>query len=240
MRRMLFWAVGILLLLLFWGVAAFVQNAETRIATLPARVEAQLRVEGSQEVPLNRIPRNLINATVAVEDRSFWTNPGVSAEGVARAALVDVASQAFVEGGSTITQQLVRDMLLGYQKTLHRKAVEIAYALLTTRRFPKTEILDLYLNEVNYGQGALGVASAAQVYFGMPLDSLDLSQCALLAGLPQNPEGLDPFQHLSLARQRQAQVLAAMVAVHDITPAEARQAAQAPLDLLPTSATAGA
>lgn len=233
MRRLVWAAAAGLVLILAWGVAAFVQRAEVLIGGLPARIQAELVAKGEPFLPLTELPPALSAAAVAVEDRSFWTNPGVSLEGIARAALVDVASQAWVEGGSTITQQLIRDQLLGYQKTLARKITEMAYAVLATRRFSKSSILALYLNEVNYGNGAFGIAAAAQTYFGVPPAKLTLPQCALLAGLPQNPAGLDPLQHLEAARERQRTVLQAMVAVHDLTPTEAAAAAAAPLGLRP-------
>ena len=228
------WAVAAgLALILGWGAAAFVQRAEMRIAGLPARVDAELAAHGQPFVHLSQLPPALVEATVAVEDRSFWSNPGISLEGIARSALVDVASQSFAEGGSTITQQLIRDQLLGYQKTLTRKLTEMAYAVLATRRFPKRTILTLYLNEVNYGSGAFGIAAAAQTYFAVPAADLSLAQCTLLAGLPQDPAGLDPFRHPRAARRRQQAVLQAMVAVGDLSASQAAAAAAAPLSLLP-------
>ncbi len=216
-----------------WWTAAFLQRSQARIDTLPAVVHAALAAHGNPYVPLSAISPYLVQATVDVEDRSFWTNPGISLEGVARAALVDVASEAWVEGGSTITQQLVRDEFLGYKKQLRRKAVEIAYALLATRRWPKTQIMEMYLNEVDYGHGAFGVAAASALYFHRPPAQLDLGQAALLAGIPQDPAGLDPLAHPEAARERQAVVLQAMVVTGDITQAQAAAAERQPL--LPTA-----
>jgi membrane peptidoglycan carboxypeptidase len=227
------WCLALLLGLLAaaagWVAAVFLPDAEAKVATLPARVQAQLRAEGSPYVPLTEISPVLVQATVAVEDDTFWTNPGVSLEGILRAALVDVADRAWVEGGSTITQQLIRDQLLGYRKSLRRKAVEIAYALVATRRWPKARILEMYLNEVNYGHGAFGVAAASAVYFHRAPSDLDLAQAALLAGLPQDPAGLDPFAHPDAALARRTVVLQAMVRAGDITPAQAEEAQREPL-----------
>jgi len=216
---------------IWWAGNAFVRVAEVRIGTVPGAVETELRAEGRPLVTLRDIAPALPEATVAVEDRSFWTNPGISFEGVARSALVDVASEAWVEGGSTITQQLVRDELLGYQKTLHRKIIEMAYAVLLTRRFSKGTILTLYLNEVNYGDQAFGVAAAAASYFGTTPADLTLAQSVLLAGLPQDPVGLNPFVHPGAARFRRAEVVAAMVQTHRLTPAEGRALDAQPLGL---------
>lgn len=212
-----------------WWTAAFLRRAERRINTLPSQVHTALAARGGRYVPISEISPDLVKATVAVEDRSFWSNPGISFEGLFRAALVDVAGRAWVEGGSTITQQLVRDEFLGYKKQLRRKAVEIAYALLAARRWPKSDILGMYLNEVDYGHGAFGVGAATALYFHRAPSDLDLAQAALLAGIPQDPAGLDPIAHPVDARQRQRVVLQAMVATGDISAAQARVAATEPL-----------
>jgi penicillin-binding protein 1A len=212
--------------------AVFVVQAEGRLVTISGRVRAQLVAEGSPYLPLERIPLPLQRATVAIEDRSFWTNIGISFEGTARAALIDLETWSFAQGGSTITQQLVRDQLLSLRKSVRRKIVGSLYSILLTQRMSKTEILTLYLNEVNYGSGAFGVAAAARTYFDLQPGQLDLAQSALLAGLPQDPEGLDPLVHYQDAKQRQWTVLQAMVSTHILTPAEAQAAYQAPLGLV--------
>ncbi len=236
-RRRLAWLAlcAVLAVAAAWGVRAFVREAGARLGTLPGRVAATLAAEREPLVPLGQIAAALPLATVAVEDQSFWTNPGISFEGIARSALVDFASAAWVEGGSTITQQLVRDELLGFQKTLHRKLIEMAYAVLATRRFSKSEILTLYLNEVDYGNGAFGVAAAARTYFDTTPARLTLAESVLLAGLPQFPAGLDPYVHPRAAEARRAIVVAAMVRMHELTPAQARALDAAPLDLHPAA-----
>lgn len=229
---------GLLLLCLLLGVGGgaavgYVRHAEARLLALPAGVRRELQRHGSRYVPLRQIPRTLIQATVAVEDRSFWYNPGISLEGIARAALVDVASGSFAQGGSTITQELIRDRLLGYQKSIVRKVRELIYAVICTRLFSKDHILAMYLNEVNYGHGAFGVYAASRTYFGVPPRRLDLAQSALLAGLPQDPAGLDPLRHPRAARARRTVVLRAMVAAGLLTPRAARRVAAQPLGLRP-------
>ncbi len=211
----------------------FVRVAEARLGQIPGMVRSDLAARGSRFLPLRDIPPRLIAASVAVEDRSFWTNPGISPEGIARAAVVDLVHDRFVQGGSTITQELVRDMLLGFQKTLTRKLTEVAYALLCADRYSKDEVMTLYLNEVNYGNGAFGIAAAAKTYFHVQPAALSLPQCALLAGIPQDPVALDPFRHPQAAQARQRVVLQAMVQIGAISPAQAQEAAQAPLGLLP-------
>ena len=219
-------------MLLAWA-AAFVQTAEARLAQIPTLVKTHLAARSSRFVPLDEIAPNLIAATVAVEDRSFWTNPGISPEGIARAAVVDLIHDRFAQGGSTVTQQLVRDELLGFQKTLSRKLTEVAYALLCAVRYRKDEVMTLYLNEVNYGNGAFGIAAAARTYFHATPSALSLPQCALLAGLPQDPGGLDPFTHPRAAHAREEVVLEAMVKIGAISPAVAQAAAHASVGLVP-------
>lgn len=219
----------------------FVQRAEVALARIPAQVDAQLRRERSRFVPLSRVSRTLQDATIAVEDRSFWTNIGISFQGIARAALVDIRTRSFAQGGSTITQQLVRDQLLTPRKTIPRKLRGIAYSVLLTLRMPKAEILALYFNEVNYGGGNLGIAAAARNYFGVSPRHLTLAQSSLLAGLPQDPAIYDPQVHFRDARTRQQLVLQSMVAAHYLSSAGARAVFAAPLHLLPRSgATAAA
>lgn len=217
--------------LVLWSVA-FVRRAEQRLASLPAMVHQELAAEGSRYVPLGAIPLSLQEATVSVEDRSFWTNIGISFEGIGRAAVVDISTWSFAQGGSTITQELIRDQLLSLRKTIGRKLTGIMYALLLTQRMSKATILTLYLNEVNYGAGAFGVEAAAKTYFGLAPEQLDLAQSALLAGLPQDPAGLNPLVHLQAARERQRVVLAAMVSTGDISTSAAHAAATAPLGLV--------
>lgn len=228
------WGAGILLAAGLVWVGNFVHTAEVRLGQIPGMVRADLAERGSRFVPLKDIPSSLIAASVAVEDRSFWTNPGISPEGIARAAVVDLVHDRFAQGGSTITQQLVRDMLLGFQKTLGRKLTEVAYSLLCADRYSKDEVMALYLNEVNYGNGAFGIAAAAKTYFHLQPSALSLPQCALLAGIPQDPGALNPLRHPHAAHARQLVVLQAMVKIGAISPALARATAQAPLGLLPS------
>lgn len=182
-------------------------------------------------VPLPDIPVFLQRALIATEDRSFYHNYGVDFEGLARALWVDLQSGRPVQGGSTITEQLVKDIFLTDQKTIPRKLKQIVYAVLISRYFTKNRILALYLNEVYLGQNAYGVGEAARTYFGKPVRDLSPAQSALIAGLPQAPSLYDPFAHYRLAKQRQAEVLQSMAAVGFITGAEAQVLERAPLHL---------
>ena len=164
-----------------------------------------------QALALERIPPNLRQATIAVEDANFYSNPGVDAAGVLRALWINLRGGEVLAGGSTITQQLARMLLLDpeerAQRSLLRKVRESLLALRITRLYTKDEVLALYLNESYYGNLAYGVEAAAHSYFGRAAAELDLAECALLAGLPQSPAAYDPFHDMPRARARQAVVL---------------------------------
>ncbi len=166
-------------------------------------------------LPPDRIPRCLKDATIAVEDASFYRNPGVDWRGVLRALWLNLRYRRVVAGGSTITQQVARNLLLSpterRQRTLTRKLRETLLAWRLNRRLSKDQILALYLNTTYYGGFAYGVEAAAQTFFGKSAADLTLPECALLAGLPQAPTAYDPFLHPEAARARQKAVLDLMV-----------------------------
>ncbi len=215
------------------GVGArFIMAQERLVLTLPQRVDSRLERHQGIYLPLGRIPLPMQKAIIATEDQSFYTNLGISFEGIARSVTVDLLEGRFVEGGSTITQELARDIFLTPQKSLARKMREVILAFLITRTFSKAKILELYLNEVYFGQGAYGVEAAAKTYFGKEARALSLPQAALLAGLPQAPSSLDPFRDPAAAKRRQEEVLTSMRRVGYLTSREAAQAEQAPLGLV--------
>ena len=182
---------------------------------------------------LSEIAPALRQATIAVEDSTFYSNSGIDPRGIVRAAWTDLRSGSMVAGGSTITQQLARSFLLdpelAQQRSFDRKLREIVLALKLTATYSKDEILTLYLNQTYYGGMAYGVEAAAQHFFGKPARDLDLAECALLAGLPQAPSRYDPLADPAAALARQAQVLDAMVRAGDITPEQAAAARAEPL-----------
>ena len=184
--------------------------------------------EDREPVALRDIPPALKRATIAREDRRFPWHRGVDPKGLARAARANAKAILFggpyVQGGSTITQQLARTIWLTREKTIMRKLKEILLAVELERRYSKDEILEMYLNEVNYGHGAYGVKTAARVYFDKDLDELTLGQCALLAGLPKRPAYYSPFVNPDKTRERRKSVLDWMVAEGYIDPAQAREA----------------
>jgi 1A family penicillin-binding protein len=194
----------------------------------PDPFAGQRHIVGLQDIPIA-----LQQATIAVEDRDFYTNVGIDLKGILRAAWLDLRSGALVAGGSTITQQLARGFLLdpelSQQRTVERKLREVVLALKLTAAYPKEAILELYLNQIYYGGLNYGVEAAARHYFGKHVRELDLAECALLAGLPQAPSRYDPFQDGSAARARQAQVLDAMVNTGAVSAEQAAAAKAEPL-----------
>ncbi len=185
-------------------------------------------------VPLRRIDRTLQTATVDVEDRRFYHEGGTDWQAVLRAAVADVTSASAAQGGSTLTQQLVRNLYLGDERTLGRKLQEGCLADRLARRWSKAHVLDAYLNSVYYGQQAYGVQAAAETYFSRPAARLTLPQAALLAGLPQAPSAYDPLRDPDAARERRREVLQAMLSAGDIGQAAYRRAVAAPLALRPS------
>ncbi len=170
------------------------------------------------------IPTVLKQAVIATEDPSFYENAGVDLEGVARAAYYLWRDQRPSVGGSTITQQLVKNTLLSPEVTLTRKLREAVYALEFTRRYPKEQILAMYLNQVNFGNLSYGIQAAAYSYFGKDVSRLDLAEATLLAGLPQSPAVYDPCRNPEAALARQQIVLNSMVREKYITRYDARVA----------------
>ncbi|HET7647026.1 MAG TPA: transglycosylase domain-containing protein [Gaiellaceae bacterium] len=177
-----------------------------------------------EPVTLTNMSKWLPRATVAIEDRRYWEHGGVDYVGIARAAWTDVTTGKKLQGGSTITQQLVRNLYTGDEKTFNRKLKEACLAIKLSRKWSKPRILDEYLNTVYYGNHAYGVEAAAQTYFSRHARQLTLAQSALLAGLPQAPSVYDPFHNPSAARARRDQVLRAMLANRDITARQYRPA----------------
>ncbi len=184
-------------------------------------------------VPLSEIPLHVRQATVAIEDADFYSHSGVSAKGIVR-AIVRNTTRSELAGGSTITQQLVKNALLSPEKTLSRKIKEIVLAFQVELVFSKDQILEMYLNEVGYGGAAYGIEEASELYFGKPASKLTLAEGTLIAGLPQAPTTYSPFgANPQFARARQLEVLGRMVHDGYITQREADQAAREQLVFAP-------
>lgn len=189
-----------------------------------------------QPLRLDEMSQWLPKATIAIEDRRFYQHGGIDYYGIVRAAVADLAAGHIVEGGSTLEQELVRNLYLGSDKrTFSWKLKQACLAIKLAQRWSKRKILVTYLNQVAYGAHAYGVAAASQTYFGKPAIRLTLAQAALVAGLPQAPSLYDPFVHPAAARHRRNQVLRAMYVSKDISHARFVQAANRPLGLRPGS-----
>lgn len=218
------------------------QTPSVRITDRHGRLLYEVLSEGGgrhDPVPLEDIPLYLRQATIAVEDANFYTNPGVDLEGVVRAVWINIQGGEVISGGSTITQQVVRNLLFDpevrLERTLRRKLREIILAYQLTQQLTKDEILALYLNQIYYGNLAYGVEAAAQTYFGRAVSELDLAECALLAGLPQAPAIYDPLINPEAAEERQSVVLDLMVARGYIATEEAEAARREPLSFAATA-----
>ncbi len=176
-------------------------------------------------VPIDKIPLVLKQATIATEDPTFYTNPGVDLRGILRAIYYDLWYGRIVMGGSTITQQLVKKTLLTPEVTIQRKIYEAILAYQVTQAYPKDKILEFYLNAIFYGNQAYGIEAAAQTYFNKHAQDLTLAEASLLAGVPQAPALYDPCTNVSATLGRQRTVLDLMIDAHYLSPVQADQAA---------------
>ena len=190
-----------------------------------------------QNTPLAEVPLVCLQAVTAIEDRDFLEHGGVSATGTLRALLRNLRAGRFAEGGSTITQQLVKNFVLSSKKTIQRKLEEQALALMLESQLSKDQILEMYLNVIYMGQNGpyqvRGLGSASNYYFDKPVAQLDLAQCALLAALINNPGRYSPFAHADHASARRELVLRKMVDAQMISEEEMQTAVESPLPKTP-------
>jgi penicillin-binding protein 2D len=201
----------------------------TRIYDANDNVIALRFEENRMAVPLEYISRALVEATIAVEDRRFEQHLGFDLTGMGRALLHNIKQRQITGGGSTITQQLAKNLFLSHEQTLERKIKEALYTVHLERRYSKSEILEQYLNTIYYGHSAYGVEAASRTYFGKSADSLTLAEAALLAGIPRGPFYYSPFLNEAAAKQRQKTVLAQMVTAGMISETEREAAVSEPL-----------
>ena len=193
------------------GQNSFVYAADgSLLGSIPAE-------RNRQPVPLSRISPWLAKAVIATEDRRFYQHGGVDYEGILRAAWRDLNKGKVVEGGSTITQQVVRNLYISHERTFTRKVKEACLAIKLSKHWSKERILATWMNQVYFGNHAYGVEAAAQTYFSRPAKNLSMMQAALLAGLPQAPSLYDPILYPKIARERRAHVLDSMYDNGDIS-----------------------
>src|SRR6266496_3695552 len=244
LRRLIYWSLvlGLWALIAAVGTIAFGVSTLPPIQTLevpkrPPTVEIvgtdgrPLVMRGEMsgtDVPIKELPPYLPRAFVAIEDRRFYSHYGVDPVGLVRAAIANVLHRGVSQGGSTITQQLAKNLFLTQERTLWRKLQEVVLALWLEHKFSKSEILELYLNRVYFGSGAYGVEAAAQRYFGKPAREVKIAEAAMLAGLVKSPSRLAPSRNPNGAERRAQAVLAAMTELGFVTETMAKTALAQP------------
>lgn len=206
------------------GTTEIYSTERQRDGSVTHTLLARIAKEDRTPVELARIPMHLREATVAIEDERFYEHRGIDPKGIVRAAFANLHSGAIRQGGSTITQQLVKNVWLTQERTIDRKLKEMMLALQFESKFSKDELLEMYLNEVYYGHGAYGVQSAAHTFFDKDVSDLTLGEAALLAGLPRRPIHYSPYENIQACKARRRVVLDKMVEVGYITPAERDEA----------------
>jgi membrane peptidoglycan carboxypeptidase len=231
----------------FWDSLPAVRNidstlfqGDTIILDRNGQLIADVGIQGTGEqgnrrvsVGLDQISPKVVQGTIAIEDRTFWTNPGFDPQGILRSAANNFRAGSITGGGSTITQQLAKQLFLNPQQSLSRKAQEVALAYQLTQTYSKKQILEFYLNRSYYGAQQYGVQAAAQTYFHKDAKSVDLAQSAMLVGLPQSPDAYNPAQHFEAAKVRQKEVLDAMVTQGYITSHDAAVAYEEKVQVSP-------
>lgn len=247
-RTLLGWVFRALLLLMLWGVVGLtllvlyyaydlpptdtvvIPERRPAVTILAADGAPLARLGNGDEtvVPLSDMPPHLIHAVLAIEDRRFHHHFGIDMIGIARAMATNVRQGRMVQGGSTITQQLAKNLFLGFDRTLRRKVQEALLALWLEATYTKEQILTSYLNTVYLGAGAYGVDAASRTYFNRPVSDIGVEQAAILAGLLKAPSRYSPNSNPDLAERRAATVLAAMVAAGYLTEADLESLSDTP------------
>jgi membrane peptidoglycan carboxypeptidase len=219
------------------GLASNKMDQDTLIYDRHGTLLADVGKEGNHRivVPLNYISPWVVKATLATEDRTFYSNSGIDLGGIVRAAVANLQHHRIQQGGSTISQQLVKQVYIGPNAAadIQRKLKEAILAIELNRQYSKNQILEMYLNTIFYGSQTYGIEAAARSYFQTNAHDVSLAQAAMLAGLPQAPTQYNPAVNFAAAKQRQAQVLAGMVGEKYITAAQAQAAYAVKLQVFP-------
>ena len=201
--------------------------------------ERVLVLGGREAVPLNRISPRFIEAVVAIEDHRFWSHHGIDKIRLTKAFLDGLLPHKRIQGTSTLTQQLAKNLFFSLDRSPKRKFLEALVAFQIESKYSKEDILQAYINNTSFGVNALGIEQASRSFFGKPASDLTLAEASLLAGLPQSPSAYNPYRNMDRAKRRQSTVLQRMVAVGYITRQEADEAFRVKLDLRPRRASAG-
>lgn len=195
-------------------------SAVTTVFSSDNQILTKFYSEKRFPVSFEKIPKNLINALITIEDKNFYTHSGINLKAIIRAIIHDLKARSFKQGASTLTQQLAKTLFLTSEKSIVRKIKEAILALQIERRYTKNEILSLYLNQIYLGSGTYGVEAACQTYFGKSVKEITLAQAALIAGLPKAPSVYSPIKNPKLAKKRRQIVLGQMLAAKIITSQE--------------------
>lgn len=197
-----------------------------KIGEVNGKLAADIEERQLNWIPLERMPHNLRLAVVAVEDSRFFSHGPLDYKGIMRAVTVDLVEGGYSEGGSTITQQLAKNLFLKEDKTLSRKLEEAFLASRIEGKYSKEDILEMYLNQIYYAPNVFGAGNASKHFFNKPVDKLSLAQAAMLAGVPKNPSRYSPTKNFQGAKKRQEIVLDRMAEVGFITKEESTKAKQ--------------
>ncbi|MBT5856036.1 PBP1A family penicillin-binding protein [bacterium] len=202
-------------------ISTYIPAETTKIYSADGIILAELhREENRILIPIERISPTLQNTVIAMEDTDFYKHTGINLKGMMRALYKDILARSFVQGGSTLTQQLARNLFLHKQKKIIRKIAEIILAIQIEREYTKTEILEMYLNQVYWGHNAYGIESASQMYFGKHANELTLAQSAGLVGMLKGPELFSPFRNMGRYKRRQRVVLNRMTTLGILSQSE--------------------
>lgn len=193
---------------------------------------------GRETVPLNRVSHHFLNAVIATEDHRFWNHHGIDKLRTIKALWITLVEPGRIQGASTITQQLAKNLFFSFERSWMRKFKEMLVAVQIESRYSKEEILEAYVNQIAFGVGAYGVEQASRIFFGVPAADLTLPEAAMLAGLPKSPTRYNPYRHLERSRQRQRIVLQRMAAVGYVGAEESATAAEQSLSLQPLRSSA--
>ncbi|MBI5587116.1 MAG: PBP1A family penicillin-binding protein [Deltaproteobacteria bacterium] len=208
-------------------------NLVTKVYARDGQLIGEFYIERRVVVPIEKMPKHLINAFLAAEDSKFFEHEGISYSSIFRALYKNLLAGKVVQGGSTITQQVAKSFFLTPERKLSRKVREAVMAYRIEKNLNKDEILNLYLNQIYFGNGNYGVQTASEAYFGKDVDELDIAESALLAGLPKAPSKYSPFVNFELSKKRQEFIVSRMVEEKFITPEEAIKAVNKKLKVKP-------
>ena len=216
------------------GLQTIAPPVKTLVYDANGKLVHEFYKENRSLIPLRQIPKPMVDAILSIEDRRFYSHWGIDPIRVLGALVKDVAAGRIEQGGSTITQQLARNLFLTHEQTITRKIKEAVLAIRIEQTYTKDEILEMYLNQIYFGEGAYGIDAATKVFFGKPVGDLGMPEAALLAGLPRNPRDYSPRRNPERALKRRNLVLASMLENKRISRAQYEAASEAPLGVTKT------